>query len=344
MVAISNFFSKIPGRIYLWLAVIIFAAANSVTRKLTEIGSQNSIDSRNPISFCNILFIGNICALLVLILIYRHQLSWRSFRQFSFRDWSSIAAVAILAGALAPAFIFVALSETMVNNVVLVGRIELPLTLILSLWLLRERTHRWEIIGALVSFVGVVITVVFQSTGENAIALAGFGIGQGELLAVIAAIALAISNIISKVSLTRISVGAFTIIRTALGTVIFFFAALFLYGRDHFGDIFSPFLWKWMLVYGTIIVALGQSFWLTGLKKTSGTEASLAGAINPIAAIVAAYLILGELPTAAQYLGGGIILSGVLSSELGTCCKPASTTDKNSHALKMETGIGFKGI
>ncbi len=31
---------RIPGQAYLWLAVIIFAAASSITRKLTEIGSQ----------------------------------------------------------------------------------------------------------------------------------------------------------------------------------------------------------------------------------------------------------------------------------------------------------------
>jgi len=36
--------SRIPGQVYLLLAVIIFAAANSVTRKLTEIGSQNFIE------------------------------------------------------------------------------------------------------------------------------------------------------------------------------------------------------------------------------------------------------------------------------------------------------------
>jgi drug/metabolite transporter (DMT)-like permease len=30
--------SKIPGQVYLWLAILIFGASGSVTRKLTEIG------------------------------------------------------------------------------------------------------------------------------------------------------------------------------------------------------------------------------------------------------------------------------------------------------------------
>ena len=345
--AVSIFSSRIPGQVYLWLAVIIFAAANSITRKLTEIGSQNFIGGRNPISFCNVLFVGNICALLVLILIYRRQLSVRTFRQFSPKDWGSMAAVALLSGAIAPGVIFEALSRTMVNNVVLVGRIEPPLTLALSIWLLGERTNGWEIAGAIVSFVGVVVTVVVQGLGENTMASGGFGIlGWGEILTAIGAVAVAVSNIISKARLDRIPIGIFSIFRTALGTVIFFFAALYFYGSNHFMDVFSPFLWKWMLVYGTIIVVVGQSFWLAGLKNSRGADASLAGAFNPIAAFVAAYLILGEAPTPAQYFGGGVILCGIVLSQVGTWRKPSpsTSTTKANHPQIIETGVGFKGL
>lgn len=257
---------RIPGRVYLLLAVIIFAAANSVTRKLTEIGSQNFIDGKNPISFCNVLFVGNICALLVLLLIHWRQLSIRSFRQFSLKDWGSMVAVALLSGALAPGVIFQALSQTMVNNVVLVGRIESPLTLALSIWLLGERTNGWGITGALISFIGVVVTLVLQGLWDDTTASV-VGIGWSEFLIVIGAVAVALSSIISKAGIDRIPIGIFSIFRTALGSVVFFFAALYFYGSNHFMAVFSPFLWKWMLVYGTIIVVVGQSFWLTGFKE-----------------------------------------------------------------------------
>lgn len=141
-VNVSNFFTHVPRQVYLWSAVIIFATASSITRKLTEIGSQNLIDGRNSISFCNVLFVGNLCALLVLIAIYRRQLTRGSFLQFSFQDWSSMLAVALLAGALAPGLLFDALSRTMVNNVILVGRLEPPLTLALAIWLLK-RANEW---------------------------------------------------------------------------------------------------------------------------------------------------------------------------------------------------------
>lgn len=336
-VASFNVLSRIPPQVYLWLAVLIFASASSVTQKLTEIGSQNFVDGRNPISFCNVLFVGNICALVALVLIYRQQLSLRALKQFSASDWGSMAAVAVLAGALAPGVIFDALSRTTVNNVVLVGRIEPPLTLALAVWFLGERTNRWEIAGAIVGFIGVVVTVVVQGLWES-MAAANFGaVGWGEVLTAVGAVALAISSIISKARLSRIPIGIFTIFRTALGTIIFFFVALYVYGSHHFGDVLSPFLWKWMLVYGTIIVAVGQSFWLAGLKHTSGSDASLVSAFNPIAAILAAYLILGEAPTMAQYLGGSMILGGIVIGQIGSWRK-LSTPEA------METGVGFKGV
>jgi drug/metabolite transporter (DMT)-like permease len=53
-----------------------------------------------------------------------------------------------------------------VNNVVLVGRLEPPLTLALSVWLLRERVSFWEVAGAIAAFVGVILTIILQPPGE----------------------------------------------------------------------------------------------------------------------------------------------------------------------------------
>jgi drug/metabolite transporter (DMT)-like permease len=347
LVAASHLLERIPGPIYLWLAVTIFAAASSVTQKLTKLGAQNLIDGRNPISFCNVLFMGNLCALLVLVCIFWRQLNIRSWRQFSLQDWSSMAAVALLSGAIAPGTFFEALSRTAVNNVILVGRIEPPLTLALSIWLLGESANFWEITGAIVAFVGVVVMLVLQGLWDNN-ATSGFSIiGWGEILTAIGAVAVAVSSIISKTRLGQIPVGFFTIFRTALGTIIFFFAALYLYGSDHFLDVFSPFLWKWMLAYGTIIVVIGQYCWLTGLKNTSASDASLAGAFNPVAAVVAAYLILGEVPTPALYIGGGVTLFGIALNQIGVRRRShptTATTNRASHPQGGETGVGFKGL
>jgi hypothetical protein len=59
----ARFFNRFSGQVYLWSAVIIFATASFATRKLIDVGAQQLIDGRNPILFCNVLFLGNLCSI-----------------------------------------------------------------------------------------------------------------------------------------------------------------------------------------------------------------------------------------------------------------------------------------
>ncbi|MCC5602743.1 DMT family transporter [Nostoc favosum] len=333
------FIYKIPGQTYLWLAILIFGASSAVTRKLTQIGAQHFMDGRNPISLCNVLFVGNLCALIVMLPIYRRQWNKKALHQLSKKDWLALIAIAILSGALVPGLIFQALALTGVNNIILIGRLEPPLAMALSVWLLRERVNRWEVVGAIAAFVGVTLTIFLQPSETTTINMSVLRLGIGELLAAIAAIASVVSTIIVKEWLSDIPVGIFSIFRTALGTVIFFFSALVLYGSDHFMDVFSPFLWQWMLVYAAVIVVVGQSFWLKGLRASTVSTASLASSFTPIVGILAAYLVLGEVPTLAQYIGGSLILVGIFLGQVGVRFQISRKV-----ATQVEQGMGFKGI
>ncbi|NJN11214.1 MAG: DMT family transporter [Richelia sp. RM2_1_2] len=338
------------GQFYLWFAIIIFGAANSVTRKLTEIGAQRYVNGNNPVSFCNVLFVGNLCALFVLLIIYGRQFTLSRLQQITKNTWFYLTISSILGGALAPGLIFQALAITDVNNVVLIGRLEPPLTLALSVWLLRERVNFWQIIGAVISFFGVFLTISLPANLEEMAKMQNLlSFGTGEILTAIASVTLAISTIISKLKLAKVPLGIFTIYRTALGTIIFFFTALLLYGQNHFMDVFSPFLWKWMLIYGPLIVVVGQSCWIAGLRATSVPQASLIGSFTPIAAVIAAYLILGKIPTLAQYIGGFVILIGIIFSQLSFLKKSFRQSSDDvinspQKLQKVENEVGFKGI
>lgn len=340
---------QIPGQAYLWIAVLIFGASSAVTRKITDLGAQNVVAGENPVSLCNVLFVGNLCALLLLVFIHRQQWRWTLLRQRTWKEWRSLIAVAVLSGALAPGLLFQALALTQVTTVVLISRLEPPLTLALSIWFLRHRVNRWEMMGAIAAFVGVALTVLLQPAKESMMVVGGLHIGLGEVLAAIGAIALSVSTIIGKKRLSKVPLGLFSLVRTGLGTVIFFMTAMILYGPDHFMGAFAPFLWQWMLVYGGIIVVVGQSLWLAGLRAASISTASIVGSFTPIFGILAAYVILGEIPTHAQYLGGSIILLGVVLGQLGlkrqATLKQTTTQAASAHTEQtIEAGMGFKGI
>jgi len=340
-------FDRIPGRAYLLTAIIIFAAASAVTRKLTEIGANNLIDGRNPISFCNVLFVGNLCALIFLLLIYGKDLNRSAFKKLSLTDWFAIIGVAILAGALAPGLIFTALDITTVNNVVLIGRIEPPIVLGLSVLLLKEKVNIWIVAGAFISFVGVVLTVLLQEP-ENVenmmMEVMQSQVGLGEFLAAGGAIALAFSTIISKVKLKAIPLSIFSIFRTAIGTAVFFLVVIILFEPSHFIDVFSPLLWQWMLFYSVVIVVGGQLSWFQGLKRTGAADVSLASSFSPIAGVLAAYFLLGEAPTTAQYIGGSVIAIGIVFNQIGVTKLAQNKAMPEVTEKEMDLELGYKGI
>jgi drug/metabolite transporter (DMT)-like permease len=333
------------GRFYLMLAIVIFGAANAVTRKLTELGEMHLVDGRNPISFCNVLFVGNLCALLFLAVIYARQWQPQTLKPIALKDWLSLTVVAILGAAIVPTLVFTALSITTVNNVILIGQIDTPLTLALSVWLLRDRVNGWVIGGAILSFIGVALTILLHPPADDMMAVGMMTVGKGELLTLLAAVFKAIANLISKVSLKAIPLGIFSTFRMAVGTVVFFVATIIIYEPAHFIDVTSPFLWQWMLIYSAVIVVGGQLFWFSGLKRSTASEVSLATAFNPIAGVIAAFFLLGEAPTTAQYIGGIVILCGIALNQVGVQRLNATAAPAEQPSVQeMCESVSFKGI
>lgn len=341
-----EFFNRIPYRAYLFLAVTISAAAGAVTRQLINLGAQLAAGGHNPISFCNVLFVGNLCALLLLFSLYRQDLFPSVLKQLTPRNWLMLFLVAVLSGALAPALFFSALELTPVNNIILISRLEPPLALALAVFILGDRVNTWVVAGALLSFLGVALTVLLQAPGAEAMTMMSWQVGTGEFYVIAAAIVSAISAIISKISLDQVSLGLFTTFRMAVGTIVFFAVVLVLFSPSHFMDVFHPRLWQWMLIYSAIIVVGGQLAWFAGLRRSHASEVSLANSVSPIAGILAAYFILGETPNMAQYMGGLVILAGIGLNQYGIMMQQAQPMGQVQDRSLKEADLeaGFKGL
>ena len=186
-------------------------------------------------------------------------------------------------------------------------------------------------------------------------------LGRGEWFALIGATCLAVGTVVSKAWLAKVPLGIFTVFRTAVGTLVFAGIVLALFPPHHFMDVFSPLLWKWMLFYGAVIVAVGQLLWFTGVRASSTRQIALASSFTPVVAIAAAYLIVGEVPNGAQLLGGTVIVLGLLigligirrsadaddeSAQLpaGPAAGPAIDRIELPAAGRYDAGVGFKGI
>ena len=180
---------------------------------------------------------------------------------------------------------------------------------------------------------------------------AAFTLGKGEIATVFATLSFIASTIISRASLKGIPLGIFSVYRMALGTVVYYFLALYLYGALHFQDIFSAIVWKWVWVYAIIVILIGQFAWTLGLKHARSGDISLATSFSPLAALMIAMILVGEDPGPGLIPGGAIILVAIGIGQYGRSRqKKAEHRLTETHrmetddALEHEGRINFKGV
>lgn len=337
---------RIPGPALLWYSIVVFGAASSIVHIIADLGSQHTVEGRNVISFCNLLFAGNICAVIVLFIVHHKQWTFNALNKISKTEWLFLFILALLANCLAPWLFFVAIETTLVTNVILVSQIEPPLLLFLARLVFKDPIDKWSFIGSIICLVGVALVALMQPQAEGQI------IGRGELFAALATIIYTLSTVLAKLYLKNVPLGIFSVFRSAVGTIVFFIIASYLYGLEHFIDIGSPFLWKWMLVYGGIIIVTGQLAWDSGVRRSKATDVSLATSFTPIAGVLAAYIILGEQPEYAHYVGGSVLLVGIAMCLYATLKKIREEKiqelnrpeEELVHCLEAECRTGFKGV
>ena len=328
------------GALMVWGALALFALAKSVVHLMTQIGAASPVEGRNPISFCNVLFVGNLVAAITLFFIHRNDWTRQKFASLSRADWLSIFVMGIMSGALAPTFGFLALESTSVSNVVFLGRVEPILFMILSTVILKDRPDAWAILGAAISAIGVGVILYLHGMESG-----GFMLGKGEIFAILTGVTLASGTIISKVRLKTIPFGIFAVLRMVIGAVFYFCWAYYWFGPKHFLDVASPLLWQLMLVYGAIIVAGGQFLFLKGIANSRSQDVSLAATFSPLIAVAFAYLLLGEVPGRPLIFGGAIICFGIFLAQFGAWySRRQKTRMENAEIIEMEGRLTFRGV
>ena len=99
------------------------------------------------------------------------------------------------------------------------------------------------------------------------------------------------------------------------------------------------------LLYGAVVVAGGQMLWYSGLRSSTTLQVTLASSLSPVIGVAAAYLVLGEVPMRAQFIGGAIILAGIALGVVASLRKgeqPAGAPCMST--AEFDRGVGFKGI
>ncbi len=131
----------------------------------------------------------------------------------------------------------------------------------------------------------------------------------GDILALIAAIAVAVYTLIGRVVRSRVSTSVYTYLVYAACAAVLILAcvirrqSLTAYGWS------APAVGLLLAVFSTI---LGHSIFSWCLKYFSPAFVSASKLCEPVVAAILAAFLFGEVPAALQLLGGGLILAGVV--------------------------------
>ncbi len=333
----SNSSRPAKGIVFAWIAVLIYASSNSIVTLLTNIGQENLIYGRNPITFCNLLFLGSLISLVPMIFFFWRDWTVENLKSLTKKQWAYLTASAVLSSAVTPGLFFFALEFTTVTNVVLIGRIDPPLFLLAAVFFLREKMDLWAFAGGIIALIGAVVIFIFKGDDTS------LSLGKGEIAAALATLSFIASTLVTRIGLQGVPLGIFSIYRTLLGTTIYFFWVMYLFGPYHFQDVFAPAVLKWIWVYAIIVIICGQFAWNLGLKHARSGDVALATSFSPVAAITIAMVLLGEDPGDGLIPGGAIIVGGIAVAQFGRIKRARAEKAAVLKAVELESGVNFKG-
>lgn len=159
-----------------------------------------------------------------------------------------------------------------------------------------------KVVGAIgIAFVGSVIIACADSVAE--------GYLYGDVLALLAAVAVAIYTLIGRIVREKVSTTIYTYV-VYVGCAAVLIATCMVQGNGLFDYGVSAIVVGLLLaVFSTI---LGHSVFSWCLKYFSPAFVSVSKLCEPVVAAIFAGILFGEVPTWLFLIGGGMILGGVL--------------------------------
>ena len=183
-----------------------------------------------------------------------------------------------------------------------------PVFMALLGWVvLRERLSWIRVSGILLAFVGVLLVV--YDGDLSAISLRSFG-KPGDILILISAINWAVFSVLSRRGLKQYPATLMMFYVMSFGWL---FISILFFATQNISEIGQLTLngWTGVTFLGIFCSGLAYIAWYDALQALTTAQTGVFLYIEPLVAVIVAFLILGEPVTAALLIGGAIILLGV---------------------------------
>jgi drug/metabolite transporter (DMT)-like permease len=213
------------------------------------------------------------------------------------------------------AFFFLGLQRTQSINAPIIASSQPLFLYLFALLFLKEAPKSRVILGILISFTGVLI-ILFSPflSNHNLNFFKELSAFEGNLFLLLATLGSVGHTLIFKKILNQISALQATYISFLVGALTFFPLMLFELNHWSFTDLNSL---GWLgIVFGVIFSStIAYLFFNYGVSKIPAQEVGVFSYIDPIAAILLAWLLLQEIPTFYFYLGCFLVFGGIFIAE-----------------------------
>jgi drug/metabolite transporter (DMT)-like permease len=199
----------------------------------------------------------------------------------------------------------IGISYTRAGNAALILSTSPIFTAIISRLRKHEQFSAPSIVGLFIGFAGIAIIILGGNKELN------FRESLlGDLLLLVAAVFWA-TYTVGTAQFTHIygSLKTATIMMLLGTPVLFLISAPTLLRQDWAGV--RAISWTGMIASGVLSLALCFILWNHGVKRIGATRTAIYSNLQPIVALLAAWLLIGEVPTLGQLLGASITFAGV---------------------------------
>lgn len=282
------------GYLYIVLAALLYSTQEISGKFLASAGMD-------PIQVMFIVF--TIGTIVLAPMAFREMK--KAKLKFTLKDWAYFALVGILCIPVSMLCLQLAVTYTAASTAAVIFCSNAIFTIPFAVLILKAKVKRSDLISMAISIIGVI--VIFNPASLLS-GMAGSQSLTGILYALVAAVAWAMFNVISKKRINHY--GSYVLnFFSFLAGIIVLFLMLIITKRPILSGI-SPQSVIILLYMGIFIKALSYIFFLGAVKMTSPVMTSMVFLIKPALATILAMIILGETIVPNVVVGILFVLAG----------------------------------
>lgn len=222
------------------------------------------------------------------------------------RDCLALLALGVLGNAIYQFFFVLGIARTRASDAALVIAATPAMIAIIGRIRGTERVQGRGIAGIALSIGGMGLVVLGTASGAS-----GDSSLMGDLLVLVGSLCWAIYTVMLKPYTARIGGVQLSALTMIGGAVPLLAVALPAIGRTHWAT-FPALGWAAIAYSGIGALVIAYLFWYRGVRVIGPTRTSMYSNLQPIIAMIVAWAMLGEIPTAWQIVGAASIMGGLL--------------------------------